>query len=66
MLRILNISCGNRRHLNKGLGGGNCSFNWSLRVSHNTVMLQEDSNANWAEMICRALIYTRAARDWRE
>ena len=24
-------------------------------------MLQEDSNANWAEMKCRALIYTRAA-----
>ena len=23
-------------------------------------------NANWAEMKCRALIYTRAARDWRE
>ena len=23
-------------------------------------------NANWAEMKCRALIYTRAERDWRE
>ena len=29
-------------------------------------MLQEDSNTNWAEMICRALIYTPAVRDWRE
>ena len=26
----------------------------------------QDSNANWAEMICGALIYTRTARDWRE
>ena len=25
-----------------------------------------DSYANWAEMRCGALIYTRVARDWRE
>ena len=25
-----------------------------------------DSCANWAEMRCGALIYTRVARDWRE
>ena len=25
-----------------------------------------DSSANWAEMRCGALIYTRGARDWRE
>ena len=26
----------------------------------------KDSYANWAEMRCGALIYTRVARDWRE
>ena len=26
----------------------------------------KDSYANWAEMRCGALIYTRGARDWRE
>ena len=26
----------------------------------------QDSNANWAEMICGALIYSRTARDWCE
>ena len=31
-----------------------------------TDLLSKKSYANWAEVRCAALIYTRSVRDWRE